>query len=517
MGSSSVSCVLTGATLANESAVLIPLAPAISGDRRRPCFDLGSRVISNEGACAILAPLTLPIFGVVGDYGEMEEYTRDANTEYLTRKMGGEKNFRDFLEAVAHGGTTPYTVKLAAKSRKHRLSHCASWDGGLRGCWVAKEAWDKFSSQVLDESGENITSSYVGSWVTGQVLKGMGFLKGKQDSSLAISIFGSGVHDGDRYNIPYTHPELPDLTVWYDGYMSSKASYRGKKVDLGYHVKDLCALVKKLGMTFPSQALVWAKSHTFYYPILLELKSKRAKEIRLNRLLEEGMQRNPTLGWEQILDNFTKETKAELHRRFQAFLDHLKDKSVPFKRLDQNLGPEFQIPYIRTFCNRSLTGGSKRKGIFHVTTTTSTLEGDPTEFTITKCDCTDSDVTNRDHYLGHKAPFRFSDDVLEALKQQGYKSKVRSRMPDRYGYDEVHLRGFAREMAYIYHGKVLSQDFLPMLEALLLFDFSMGACNRLFQPTNSGWQCGNLPMQREVAKMSWKLASDKITKRKSWR
>lgn len=519
MGSSSVSCVLTGATLANEPAVLIPLAPARYIDRNRPTFSDGSTVVSNEGSCGNLTPLTLPIFGEVGDYGTMEEFIPDPNTEYLTRKMGGPEEFKRFLECVARGGTVPYIQKVARKVHTWKANRAKSWHGNLRGCWVSRVAWDKFTRQILDDDGSDITSAYIGSWVTGPVLKGMGFLRGKKDVATATSIFGPGVHSGDRYNIPYTHPELPsEFVVWCDGYMSCQASYKGKSEDIRYRVKDLHARVKALGLNFPLSSLEWAKSHTMFHPVLLGIRSQRAKTAKLDRLLKASEGEKPLRDWEQIKDNFSEGTKAELHRRFQASLDLLKDPNIAFKPLDQDLGVDYQDCYVRVFCNQKSYGVRESKGkFFHVTTTTRTLEGDPISFEVADCTCSQDDVTSRDHYMGLKPQFKFSEDIFEALAAKGCKKRKITPMLDRYGYDDVHLRGFAPEMAQIYHGKILTPDFLPLTEALLMFDFTMGACNRLFQPTNGGWQCGNLYMQREVAKMSWKLASDKMKARARWR
>lgn len=118
--------------------------------------------------------------------------------------------------------------------------------------------------------------------------------------------------------------------------------------------------------------------------------------------------------------------------------------------------------------------------------------------------------------MGLLPEFKFSEQTYAALRTLGWKPKKRRSLVDMFGYDDVHLRSLAPETSRIYRGKILTDEFLPMLEALLSFDFSMGSCNRLFQPTNSGWQCGNIPMQLRVARMAWKLANDKRKRRRSW-
>lgn len=52
---------------------------------------------------------------------------------------------------------------------------------------------------------------------------------------------------------------------------------------------------------------------------------------------------------------------------------------------------------------------------------------------------------------------------------------------------------------------MLSDKFLPAMEALLCFESNMYAANKMLAPTVSGWQCGNNATQREVAKMALKL------------
>lgn len=518
MGSSSVSCVLTGATLANEPAVLIPLAPAPYANRKHPAPGEGARVISNEGAMAIFSPLTLPIFGVVGDYGDMESFIPDANTEFLTRKMGGKKEFGRFLECVARGGNVDYIDKVAKRIRLTLgKRHRPGWDGTLRGCWVAREAWDMFSTKILDEGGTKLDSLYEGSWVTEFALKGMGFVEGQKDEATAIRLFGTGAHDGPRYNIPYTHPGLPDFIVWYDGHMSSEATYKEQKVNIKYHVRDLQKAIQKLGLTLPEASITWAKSHTMFHASLLEARRQRADRVGMSKRMVE--RETPLSEWKEVGNNFTDRTKEELTRRFNASMDSAlkrhKGEEAEFVRLDQNLGPEFQPIYARTFCNRDPFDGPGKRDL-HVTTTATTIGGEPTGFVIDPCDCTQESLSERVRFMGLLPEFKFSEDVFAVLRNRGWKQRKRRSFVDMFGYDDVHLRSLPPETSRIYRGKILSDEFLPMLEALLVFDFSMGACNRLFQPTNGGWQCGNIPMQREVAKMAWKLANDKQKKRRSW-
>ena len=117
MGSFSVSCALTGITLANQPAVLIPLAPARwpggEGARKSPSPIGGAYVCTNEGAGALFGPLALPILGRVGDYGDLENYEEDDNVRFLKMRFGDQ--FDDFIEGCTRGGRTKLTDRLARK------------------------------------------------------------------------------------------------------------------------------------------------------------------------------------------------------------------------------------------------------------------------------------------------------------------------------------------------------------------------------------------------------------------
>jgi hypothetical protein len=183
MGSSSVSCALTGVTLANCPAVLIPLAPArhpAGGNRRYPSAMGGAQVISNEGASAIFGALTLPIIGRVGDYGDLESYNEDANVRFLQARFGDD--FDAFIEGCTRGGNTKLTDRIARKVAKSRFNKkYPAWDGTLSGCWVAKTAWDRFSTLAWNGNGSLRSSVGEDGWLNPQNLKGMGFNGGEQD------------------------------------------------------------------------------------------------------------------------------------------------------------------------------------------------------------------------------------------------------------------------------------------------------------------------------------------------
>lgn len=76
--------------------------------------------------------------------------------------------------------------------------------------------------------------------------------------------------------------------------------------------------------------------------------------------------------------------------------------------------------------------------------------------------------------------------------------------------DSAGLRYFAPEMAHIYGTKLLGPTLRPQLAKLMLFARNMRACNRLFQPTEIGFQYGHLYMQRRLAQLTTKILDKRI-------
>lgn len=159
MGDSSISCCLTGHTIKSGEVVMIPIAPARyieDGDRKLPSFPGGGKIFSNNGACALFMPLTLPIFGRANYSHSIGSIERDANTKWLEKRL--KISIEDFVYAASNGGNIPQMDKIAkyvhdyefAGKSRHRLE----WDGVLRYCYVAREAWDIFSKERFCDSGE---------------------------------------------------------------------------------------------------------------------------------------------------------------------------------------------------------------------------------------------------------------------------------------------------------------------------------------------------------------------------
>ena len=493
MGSFSVSCAMTGVSLANQRAVLIPLAPSryAPGGRRHPTTMGGSLVISNEGACALYGALTLPLIGRVGDYGDLEDLEEDVNTAFLRERLGGKESFEMFIQALTSGREDnfhPFIKKMARRiNRRDRDNN--KWDGKVSGCWVSREAWDEFSTHAWNESGKPRATVFDDGWLDPQNLKGMGFTKGKKDEETAKSIFGSGNHGGTRYNIPYTHPSLPELIVWCDGHMSSEASYRGTKVDVKYHFQDLQKAVAKLGMRLPYEMVAWAKATSIYRGHLLTAREKAKNGSAMDRKMAQVYKDDPQLHWNR-LETYSGEKEAISAQVRARVQNRMKGTDLPV--------PELPPATEHVYCSWEGPHTRMKGEPLHVHLY-GTGEGDAEDCTIVPCNCKEA-VASRIYGPGMK----FTRDVWDAVKAAGWTAPKQKYLLGDFS-DDPYLRSFPRETFQIYRRRFLSAEFLPLVEALLTFEGNMYAANRLLAPTMSGWQCGNNATQRQVAKMALKV------------
>lgn len=460
MGSFSVSCVLTGVTIANRWAVLIPLAPARypGGGRRSPSVIGGSYVCSNEGSAAVFGALTLPILGRVGDYGDLESYEEDANIRFLKKRFGDE--FDGFIEGVTRGGHTLLTDKIArrVRQRSYHDKKRLGWDGTLSGCWVAREAWDEFSVGAWNENGSPRATVFDDGWLDPENLRGLGFSPGPKDEGTARAIFGNGPHEGDRYNTPYVHPELPDFIVWCDEGMSSLASYQGKKAEIGLTFQPFLAGLRKLGIALPESSLAWAKETSIYRGHLLKARNLFERDLSLTAEIEAGLAKDPQKRW----------------RRIKEGSDETADVYCSRDPYTRDLGKHF-----------------------HVTLTGADPKGLAESFSVTPCPGGGHDPSRG---LGRV----FTPETWDAVREAGWKPRKRATLFSTS--DSPYMRGFPEETTALYRSRWLSDEFLPLTEKILTFEGNMFAANRLLSPTTSGWQCGNDATEVRVAKMALKLA-----------
>lgn len=563
MGDFSVSCVLTGVTIHARPAVLIPLAPAEYTNRQRPGFDEhhGVSVVTNEGAAGMFAPLTLPILGCTDSYGRLETVEEDEHTAFLCKRLGC--TLDELINSVCMGQGLPGFSKLARRSRFAAIGKRYHWSGTPWGCFVARAAWDEFSHACWDESGKADTTVWDDGWLNPQNLKGMGFAKGKQDRARAEEIFGKGPHEGDRYNVPYTHPELPGFTVWCDGRMSSRCEKGGKKFGVKkryggksyesdiYKVGDLTKALEQQGACLPHAAEAWARKTPTYYGKLMEAKQNYLRAKRMDRDSQKRLREDPSGHFKMVSDSTPAEEVARYQKWAKARTEHyLKSKGdgeappdpgpfVPrvvttsampdearekygkfkamandaaasdaeramaaehMRRLEEK-HPATEATITQVFCDQDYNG----KSTTHITLRGRVAGEVASSFEIGPCPgaaCKEARV-----FAPH---LDFPSEVWPALAERGWKPP--RQFSFRYGGNaDPYVRCFSPEMRRLY-GVQLYTTFLPRVIETLTFLRNMDAANRLLQPTNSGWQYGNYPTQKRVAQCAARIINEKLRK-----
>lgn len=490
MGSSSVSCGLTGVTMSNQPAVLIPLAPApwVDGNRNYPS-PMGARIGGNNGACALFGPLTMPIMGRVGDVGDFEPDDNE-HFQVLTRRLQGDID--DFFQGVCYGGSHPRISRIAriiARDERGNYRKSTTWDGNLRGMWVHREAWEEFSTHSWGEDGKSDTSIYDSGWLSPHNLAGAGFTKGEKDEATATTILGNGVHDGPRYNVPYTHPDLPGLIIWCDDHMSSEASFNGKKVAVKYHFQQLFETIRKLGLTVPPAMETWARSTSTYWTEIQKAKATVQEAREMQRMTWESKVRNPQHFFRLIRDT----TPEDAVKAWRRDTQKLVRKSLDGGQAEPSVLEDVPGGVEQVFCDHR----------FHVTLRGPHADKEATEFGIVRCDCGHKPL----ELHGFNARFSFdrTPGLWDSLKTEGWTiPKPKRRVPYLPG---SYLSGFPKEMLYLYGRDLFHPAVTPLMERMFMFLTNTYAGNRILMPSASGWQCGNFPVQRRISLFAARLAA----------
>lgn len=138
MGSFSVSCAFSGITLYDEPVVLIPLTHHTY--KTPKCFK-GTQVYGGDGlATTLFEPLTLPLFGQLGEYGRLDSVTKNRNTSLISEVYG--IKIQKFADICCSGGS--FKVKEDEYDDKRSLEIEAF------GCFVHPEIYKRFVKGVTD-------------------------------------------------------------------------------------------------------------------------------------------------------------------------------------------------------------------------------------------------------------------------------------------------------------------------------------------------------------------------------
>lgn len=456
MGDSSVSCVLSGMTLTTQKAVLIALAPAsfYGPSRKRPGIQHGARVIGGEGNT--LQPVLLPIFGRMDSYGRLHEIEKNAHTEFLQKKL--DMSIDSLAESIVLGEQPVGMAKAARKTAQARGTRLyakeATWDGRLFGCFVDREIWNTFSVVDTDDvrdkpQGTAWDSNFIGP----EKLVGVGFEFVRQDIPLAKErLLGM---DYKRYSFLYRHPDM-DVDAWCDDSMHTVFRVGGRLLQWDvWSLADVQKQLNKSGLSFTGAAIAWAKSTSS-----AELVLRQAR-----RELNEVRERHAR--------------SIELERKSPHFTFY-------FQSVDAD--------GVATFCD----------GKAHVRQVAGRV-------VLEKCPDRRACEAARysDAWFKARMNHMFPSEIIPTLTELGWKVNVKRAPGMVSAMNQAALRAFAPEMGQVYGMRLLG-SLLPQLAKLLVFTRNMRACNRLYQPTEVGYQYGHLHMQRRLAQMSADILSRRI-------
>jgi hypothetical protein len=210
MGSFNVACGVSRISMGGgRRAVLVPLL------REKTYRDFhgsgGAMIISNDGISHTYSPFALPIFGEYNDYGVLDNIEENVNTKAIEKYYGC--SIERFVEYICR----PWDNRDKEKQK--------TFPDNPYSMFVHRDVYNNLSRKIYSEYGE-LDSAYASHYVNPYVLGLLGFVAGDDDEKR------------ERYNTPYTHPEIPSLVVWSDG-TYNEFEIDGKKLQTWiYHIKD---------------------------------------------------------------------------------------------------------------------------------------------------------------------------------------------------------------------------------------------------------------------------------------
>lgn len=248
MGDCNFSCCITNVTVRDE-CVFLPLTLAKYGNNKLPN---GCQIVTNEGACSLYEPLTLPISGRANGYASICDIEEGPNTKFIENYFGIPIN--EFCHAFNHGSDGKVKNKLSEVIEKPVES--------LYGTWFHREAWDFCSKSIFPEYRKEKTDSVLDSWILDISLIACGFVFKETNEEKAGNLL-TGHHDPKRYKEFYVHPDFPEAQVLYDGHMSSELVVNNKYIDRnGYYLRGVLeSIEKETKRNFPSET--WEKMENF--------------------------------------------------------------------------------------------------------------------------------------------------------------------------------------------------------------------------------------------------------------
>lgn len=165
-----VLCAVSGVQLRGRLSVLLPLAPSRWAKSRRDLpLSFGATLAANEGAAAVYAPATFPVYATPDEFGGVESIRDDDHTAILGERLvravprtardlaTPDERVREAMQSATRGYPPAAFARLARRVHKAQpaaVSDGPRWDGRLSGMWVARDVWEALS-QPTDHHGQS--------------------------------------------------------------------------------------------------------------------------------------------------------------------------------------------------------------------------------------------------------------------------------------------------------------------------------------------------------------------------
>lgn len=232
MGCFHVSCGVSRISMGGgEKCVLIPL---VTVDPKEAEHYDGAFVVSNDGPKAVYVPFALPIYGTYNDYGTMEEIEEDSNTAAI------EKFFGCKIEKFVDRCCRQFDNEKCGNDKMPKAP---------LGMFVQREVFEWMANTQLTEYNDKAECNAFEDYeMNSHTLRIIGFVEGEKAKR-------------ERYDRPFTHPEIPGLVLWSDGTWL-EVELKGKKTPAWiYHPTNLVKFLEEKKLPVPA-AIYALKSRT---------------------------------------------------------------------------------------------------------------------------------------------------------------------------------------------------------------------------------------------------------------
>jgi hypothetical protein len=327
MGCFNVSCGISGISMFEDDAVLIPL---IKTDMFKYHTFTGTSIVSNEGIKDSFQPLTLPIFGKLDSYGRLENIKKDYNTERIEEYY--KLPIFDFVDRI-----------------------CSNWKGeknkdkndpipsDISGMYIHRDIFNKLSKGLPDEYGRSHKGFGHNADVLEYILNIMGFnyvsLRPKSDNP-----------EENRFNRLFKNDNFPEIDVYSDKTWVKVESDGKQLKGSSYHPNEFIETIENYTKKKFSNTIKKFINSTPYYSIMFDVSKKELEDqekenkivqstglslndntfLKYSRLKQYGMLFKFSPGYHDI-------ENIEYFSTLYPDLDKIKDLLISMKNVEESM------------------------------------------------------------------------------------------------------------------------------------------------------------------------------------